>query len=336
VQQVKDSTGTPVSGAPDAGTASVILCAYTEQRWDDLLAAVESVQSQTVAPLEIIVVIDHNPRLLERSRAALEGVKVIPNQQERGLSGARNTGIQAARGALLAFMDEDAAAEPDWLENLLHHYGESRVSGVGGAIRPLWVSGKPGWFPAEFNWVVGCTYRGMPRQASTVRNLIGANMSYRREVFRRVGGFTNGMGRIGTRPLGCEETELCIRAGQAMPGTQFIYEPLAVVHHRVPASRANWRYFFSRCFSEGLSKAQVASMVGSGQGLSSERSYTFRTLPLGVLAGIRDALFRGDLSGLGRAAAIISGLVVTTAGYVFGTIQTKVFGRRAEAAGGNA
>jgi glucosyl-dolichyl phosphate glucuronosyltransferase len=301
--------------------ASVILCAYTEQRWDDLLAAVDSIQRQTVTPREIILVIDHNPVLFERARRSLTGVRVIENQQSRGLSGARNTGIREARGDVLVFMDEDAAAEPEWLEHLHAHFEVESVSGVGGAIEPWWVNGKPGWFPEEFNWVVGCTYKGMPTTTAPVRNLIGANMSYRQSVFSAAGGFTSGIGRIGTRPLGCEETELCIRTAQLLPQTQFYYEPRAIVHHRVPATRATWRYFFARCYAEGLSKALVSSLVGSGQGLSNERSYTLRTLPKGVLEGIKDAFTKGSIDGLGRAAAIISGLAVTSAGYVVGTMD---------------
>ena len=85
--------------------ASVIICAYTEERWDDLLQAVESIQRQTLPPREIIVVIDHNPRLFERLQAPLKGVILIQNTEQRGLSGARNCGIARATGAHLAFLE---------------------------------------------------------------------------------------------------------------------------------------------------------------------------------------------------------------------------------------
>jgi cellulose synthase/poly-beta-1,6-N-acetylglucosamine synthase-like glycosyltransferase len=115
-------------------------------------------------------------------------------------------------------MDEDATAAPDWLERLTHGYDSDEVLGVGGTIDPLWLTGRPAWFPAEFDWVVGCTYRGLPETANRVRNLIGCNMSFRREVFQQVGGFRSGIGRIGLRPVGCEETELCIRLNQHIRG----------------------------------------------------------------------------------------------------------------------
>jgi hypothetical protein len=143
-------------------------------------------------------------------------------------------------------------------------------------------------------------------------------MSFRRTLFAAAGDFQTDMGRIGTRPLGCEETELCIRGTQRLPGAYYVYEPLARVHHRVPSSRATWRYFAARCYSEGLSKAQVSDRVGAGQGLASERRYTTRVLPAGVLRGLRDAVTGGKPGGLGRAAAIVAGLAITTAGYLRG------------------
>lgn len=194
--------------------------------------------------------------------------------------------------------------------------------GAGGAIVPNWIEGRPRWFPSEFHWVVGCTYRGMPTSAAPVRNVIGCNMSFRRELFAQVGGFRHGMGRIGTKPLGCEETELCIRALQAWPDRTVLYEPRARVHHRVPAWRATWAYFIARCYSEGLSKAQVSQLVGANDGLSSEWTYTLQTLPSGVLQGLVDLAYRGDAGGLGRAAAICLGLAVTTVGYLRGRLQS--------------
>ena len=297
---------------------SVVVCAYTEERWDDLATAVASLQSQTLAPKEIIVVIDHNPRLFARARQEIDGAAVIENSQQRGLSGARNTGIAAAAGSIIAFLDEDAMAMPDWLALLGASYADPRVLGVGGAIVPMWLSGRPGWFPEEFDWVVGCVYRGMPESAAPVRNLIGCNMSFRREVFDEIGGFRNGIGRIGTRPVGCEETELCIRARQRWPRSQLIYQPRAKVYHRVPASRSRWSYFRSRCYAEGLSKALVSRLVGPQDGLASERSYVAHTLPRGVGKGLADALLRGDPAGLARAGAIAGGLALTALGYLIG------------------
>ncbi|MBI5566629.1 MAG: glycosyltransferase family 2 protein [Chloroflexi bacterium] len=312
------------------GRISVIICAYTEDRWSELAAAVESVRQQTLPAHEIIVVIDHNPPLLARARNQLNEVVVIENRQPRGLSGARNSGGAIASGDIIAFMDEDATAAPDWLAQLIGPYADPDVLGVGGAIEPKWLNGRPNWFPAEFDWVVGCTYRGLPETLRRVRNLIGCNMSLRREVFQQIGGFRSGIGRVGTRPVGCEETELCIRLNQQQPHSVLLYEPRSRVCHRVPKSRSSWRYFSTRCYAEGLSKALVARFVGANDGLSSERTYAFQTLPRGVARGIFDVIQRGDWSGFARAAAITIGLLLTTAGYAMGRAQLGLAGRTAD------
>jgi glycosyltransferase involved in cell wall biosynthesis len=304
-------------------TISVIICAYTEARWHDLVAAVASVQSQSLAPHEIIVVIDHNPTLLARVEREIGGVVTLANRFGRGLSGARNTGIGVASGDILAFMDEDAVAARNWLAQLAQGYVTPQTLGVGGAIEPLWAGKRPFWFPEEFLWVVGCTYRGMPMARASVRNLIGCNMSFRRELFDHNGGFREGVGRIGTRPVGCEETEFCIRALQRNPGAQMLFDPTALVHHRVPALRARFDYFLSRCYAEGLSKAQIANFVGAKDSLSNEWGYTLRTLPLGAWRGLVDTFLRLQGGGVARAAAIVIGLTVTALGYMRGKVLER-------------
>lgn len=306
---------------PFISQISVIVCAYTELRWDDLLNAVDSLHAQTHPASEIILVIDHNPALYERAQAQFPDLTVVTNTEKRGLSGARNSGIAVARGDLIAFMDEDAVADAEWLEHLNAGFLDPKTIGVGGAIIPWWIVKQPAWFPEEFNWVVGCTYRGMPESTSPVRNLIGCNMAFRSEVFSQAGGFRSEIGRVGTFPAGCEETELCIRASQILPNHLFLFEPQAQVRHRVPAARTSMGYFTDRCYAEGLSKALVSRLVGAQNGLSSERSYTFNALPRGVLRGLKDAFVHGRWHGLGRAGAIIIGLGFTTAGYIVGRLM---------------
>jgi hypothetical protein len=102
--------------------------------------------------------------------------------------------------------------------------------------------------------------------------------------------------------------------------------PSARVTHRVPAQRGQFQYFRERCYAEGLSKALVTRLVGGWDGLSSERTYTFRTLPAGIVRGILDAIRHHDLTGLGRAGAIIAGLAFTTLGYLAGKISMLKFG----------
>jgi hypothetical protein len=195
-------------------------------------------------------------------------------------------------------------------------YEDPQVVGTGGKLEPLWPNGRPRWFPDEFDWVVGCTYRGLPEETSPVRNLIGANMSFRREVLEEIK-YYSGIGHNGTRPFGGMDPDLCIRITQRWPQKVLLYEPGALVYHHVDGKRTRWNYFCLRCYNEGLSKSVLTRRVGTQTGLSSERRYTFETLPQGVLRGFADAV-RGDISGLARAVAIIAGLTITTTGYLVG------------------
>ena len=147
---------------------SVIICAYTVERWPELQAAVESIRAQTVQSKEIIVVVDHNSALLDRVKNDFQDVIALENREASGLSGARNSGILAASGNILAFLDDDEIAAPDWLEQLGGAYQRPDVLGVGGLIRPMWKKGRPHWFPMEFDWVVGCSYRGIPQTMAPV------------------------------------------------------------------------------------------------------------------------------------------------------------------------
>jgi GT2 family glycosyltransferase len=304
---------------PTAGpTLSVIVCAYTLERWDDIRAAVYSLLSQDRHPDEVILVVDHCEALFARARGQFESVRVVRNTEPPGLSGARNTGVRAARCDVVAFLDDDAAADHRWAVNLLAPYADPGVLGVGGLVVPSWQSGRPGWFPREFDWVVGCSYRGMPTAAAPVRNFIGANMSFRRAVLDRQGGFRPDLGRVGTRPIGGEETEFCIRVLRENDGGRLVYQPTASVRHHVPAKRGTWGYFRARCFGEGLSKATVTRHAGADAALASERRYLTSTIPSGLVRPLR----RGpDRQRWATVPALVMGVTSTVAGYCVGRVN---------------
>jgi glycosyltransferase involved in cell wall biosynthesis len=301
-------------------TVSVVICTYTEERWDELTDAIVSVQRQEFDAAEIVVVVDHCPALFARAVRELRGVTVIANRYPKGLSGARNTGIAVATGDIVAFLDDDAAAAPGWLSALVAPYADEAVLGVGGQVLPNWQTDRPGWFPSEFDWVVGCTYRGLATERTPVRNYIGANMSLRRHLLLDSGGFATSLGRIGTTPLGCEETELCIRVQRDHPNGVHLYEPAAIVHHRVPAARGTWSYYRSRCYSEGLSKAVVSRLAGASRALASERSYLRSTIPQGTWSYLTDAL-RGRPGALSAVAALLAGVTITATGYFVAKVR---------------
>jgi len=271
---------------------------------------------------------------------------VLANAHVQGLSGARNTAIAEAKGDVVVFLDDDARARPGWLAALLDPYEDATVQAVGGVAHPRWPTwpngGRrphllPGAVPedgdatGELDWIVGCTYTGQPTTRAEVRNLMGCNMSFRRQVFERVGGFAEEIGRIGKNPLGCEETELCIRARQAFARAgekiRIVFEPRAEVDHRVSFDRVEWAYLRRRSWAEGLSKAAVAQLVGSGAALSTERDYVAKVLPAAVIRELRQRR-------VSSAAAVVTALAYTTAGYVRGRLPGATSGVRLPAAGG--
>jgi GT2 family glycosyltransferase len=304
-----------------ACSVSVVICCYTEDRWEQIVAAIDSVRAQSRPPFEIVLVVDYNDRLLQRARAELGGVIVTANGDEKGLSGGKNTGLRVAGGDVVAFLDDDAVAAPDWLDVLCAHLDDPRVVGVGSAVQPAWQSEAPAWFPPEFYWVVGCSYAGLPERAAEVRNVFGGAMLVRREAALACGGFRTDLGRVLGVPAGCEETEFCIRLRQRTGG-RFVYEPAAEIAHHVPSERLRLAYFVRRCFHEGVSKARVARWVGRTDALEAERRYVTRTLPRGVIRGVA-AIGRGRVTGLLSAAAITAGVGAACVGYASASLPRR-------------
>lgn len=312
------------AAAPTTQVAlSVVICAYTTRRWDDVCAAVESVLTQDVSTaFEVILVIDHNTDLYDMAVQRFGGrITVVRNTETQGLSGARNTGVSVARGDVVGFLDDDATADPDWAATLLDHYRDDTVACVGGHAAPVWPSGtRPSWMPREFDWVVGCSYIGQPTTVAAVRNPIGCNMSLRRSIVDAVGGFRSEVGRVGTTPVGGEETELCIRIGAHDSTHRILLDPRMSVRHRVSPDRVTLRYFTRRCYHEGLSKAVVASLGGGHTALSSESAYVRDVLPRAVLRELASM----STAGWSRAGVIVLGLCVTTAGYLRAKVGRRI------------
>jgi cellulose synthase/poly-beta-1,6-N-acetylglucosamine synthase-like glycosyltransferase len=299
---------------PNRPTVTVVICAYTEDRWLLLQKAVASVEAQTFTPIEIIVCIDHNDKLLRMSQERFmdgrpgEAVPliVVDNKYDGRLGSARNTAVELARGEVVAFLDDDAAASADWLERLTAPYDDAQVAAVGGAPLPVFELGRPRWFPHEFYWVFGCAYRGLPFSRGPLAHLIGANMSARHSVLKEIGGFHSD---------NHDDMDMCHRVAHA--GYQVIYEPLATVHHAVPAVRTTWRYFWRRCYFVNQGKVQAFANLEQAAGLGAELGFVTRTVPHGVLLEARNAL-RGDSYAPIRVAAMAAGVVCAGFGHLSG------------------
>lgn len=261
---------------------------------------------------------DHDDELAARVAAAEPGIRVMANAHAPGLSGGRDTGVAAAGGDIVAFLDDDAVPRPGWLAGLRSAFDDAGVAAVGGAIVPRWETRRPSWFPDELGWVVGCDYRGLPGDGMPIRNPIGANMAIRRDVLAGVGGFDRRLGRDARRPLGGEETELAIRIARRDPSARILRRTGPVVDHHVPAARATVRYTARRCWFEGVSKGRLARGVGERAGLSSEVRYVAFTLSRGVARHLAAPFTRRDPAGILRAGVLVAATAITTAGFLWG------------------
>jgi O-antigen biosynthesis protein len=301
---------------------SVVISAWSDERFALLEQCLSAVLTQTSPSEEVIVAVDHNQPLLEKIALRWPGVRVVATENGRGASNSRNTGARHARAAYVAFLDDDACPDHDWLEKLGDALTSDAVVAVGGSLQPSWPTGsRPWWFPAEFDWVVGCSYRGLPTGRAPVRNVIGANMAIRRDVLDAVGGERPGFGRVGLDPVACEETELFIRIRRRFPQSAILYDPAVRARHNVTPERTRWDYFLKRCRAEGRGKALMSRLTGRGVGLSSERHYATRTLPTGVLQNLWRAVVDLDPRSAARAVVIVVGLAATAQGYATEAIR---------------
>lgn len=307
-----------------APAVSIVICAYTDDRWALLVQAVESALREASDCDQIVVVVDHNESLLARVEAEFRArpqVLVARNGQSRGLSGARNTGTALAHNAIVAFVDDDAMVQPRWRQAMLRHYESVDVAAVGGHAEAVWPSERPQWLPPECDWVVGCSHAGLPDTVAAVRNVIGCNMSFRREMLLAVGGFNTTIGRVGRHPVGCEETECCIRIRQRLPGVRVVFDPQIRVRHFVSIDRTRIGYLVKRSFGEGISKRKISVLVGGREATSAERSYLSSDVPRALARGVRESFSprsrRRSPGGLARASALALSIGAAGMGYLY-------------------
>lgn len=298
-----------------AQNTTVIICAYTMDRWESLLKTIDSVRSQRPAPRELIVIVDDvemQRRVLSASGgASLPKISCEINLAGQGLTGARNTGASYATGELLVYVDDDAEATETWMAHMIRHFADNDVVAVGGNPIARYEGVRPRWWPAEFDWVLGCSYRGLPEHVSQVRHVIGTTFAVRQHALEVIGGFH---GR------GLEDFDMSMRLAHSFPDGKVLFDPTAVVHHAVPANRLTWRYFWRRCFFENRTKADVVRSMGAAGSLVAEREHALRVVPSGVGKGIQESL-AGDSFGLARAIVLTLGMILAGSGMVTGLAE---------------
>ena len=295
-------------------SVAAIVCAHSTERWETITEALASLRSQTRLPDEIILSVDGNVELFDRAVEAFgSNTTVVFNSGPSGVSPTRNVAAKQTSHEVLAYLDDDATADTEWIASLMRWYDDPSVVGVGGAANPNWIGTAPGWFPPSFHWVIGCSHSGIEASPGPIRNFIGCNMSVRRTAWEAVGGFSSELGRVGSNGGGGDETDFCIRIADELGGS-IIHDPAAIVDHQVPKNRQTLRYFTMRCFQEGISKSHISQRAGSTNVLGDERKHLLSTLPREFLGGIVQTV-KGDRYGMARSAAIVLGTAATVLGF---------------------
>jgi len=297
---------------------SVVVCTYKMDRFGVFREAVESVLTQTYDPVEVVLVIDGNPEVYERAAGEFsdhESVIVHNNEENRGISFSRTKGAELASGEIVAFIDDDGVAEPDWIEHHVATYEETEAVAVGGYVAPEWVTSKPVFFPEEFYWLVGCTERGFAEDGEEIRNGYGSNVSYRRSVFLDVGGYDVNTGRKGDRHIQAHEAPVGIRIREEY-GKSVVYVEDAVVHHKLFAYRGEFRWLVFRSFWQGFSKRVMELLYPGAQGNESAflKDLVVRALP----SRMKRAVVERSTKPVLEAIAILAFTVAVGLGYLYG------------------
>lgn len=320
-QSMRDSAIRPTTSDLESGIrpsdTTIVIATYDQTRWPLLAAALASILTDPEQPKKVVIAVDQDKDLYKRVRDTWPQCTAILNTGERGASVTRNTGAAVADTPFIAFLDDDIRIYEGWLSRLLEPFVDSSVVGTGGGVVPDWENGRPNWFPAEFDWVIGASFRGMPTVQSTVRNVWAENMAVRADIFRAVGGFRTDFGKVGLRSSP-EDTDLCIRMAAHKANSRWVYVPEALAKHHVPASRATFSYFLRRTYLEGQGKVEMARLLGRQEKLQDERNYLRKTLPSGIAAGAWSTVRHGQASGLFRAGAIVAGILAAGIGALAG------------------
>lgn len=300
---------------------TVVIATYATELYDDCCEALESVLEQTYDDLDVILVVDGNDDLCALARGDwgdAEAVTVQCNEENVGLSASRNRAIEAADGDVVAFMDDDAVAEPDWIEELVFVYEEHDAIAAGGPMTPLWVAGRPRFLPEEFYWLVGVTHPGFAEPFEEVRNTFGSNISFKRDVLEELDGFESRVGRRGEKNLQAEEAELGVRMREAYD-RGVVYNPDAKVGHKVFEYRTQFRWLLNRCFWQGYSKRAVKSLLSDAG--SGEAAFLKRLLTNSIPNRIIGLLKGPSLTKLSQLGTLILFTATVGLGYLYAMIN---------------
>lgn len=233
---------------------TAVICTRNRARF--LTKCIDSLISQTVGPeyYEILVVDNGSTDTTQEILAGYGGKIRSVYEPVAGLSRARNTGWRNAQGKYVGYIDDDAFAEPTWVESVLWVFRQvtPTPAWVGGPIALDWETARPDWINEEMLTPLGYLYWGnQPRPLTHKERLGGGNSAYAVAVLQELGGFDERLGRGAATLLSGEETELQKRI-EARQGHLY-YHPGMGINHFVGRERVKPEWFYRRYFWGGVS-----------------------------------------------------------------------------------
>ncbi len=246
---------------------SAIVCTFNRVHY--LRGALQSLANQTLPKEQYEVIVVDNRSTDATATVTKEDFATISNlrymhEPVLGLSQARNTGWRIAKGKYIAYLDDDAIADRQWLAKIVDVFeGVKPMPGsVGGKVEPIWEAPRPLWLSdAIMPHLATLDWSAIPIFLDHSRWLVGANIAFPRSLLEMVGGFQTNLGRIGTKLLSGEE--ILMRQQLDALGYGCYYHPDIVVKHNIQASRLTQKWFIDRVYWGGISEAVVQRQLGS-------------------------------------------------------------------------
>lgn len=212
-----------------------------------------------------VLVVDNNstdetPRVVAKRAGNYPVVLRYVFERQQGKSVALNTGIARSTGRVIAFTDDDVDVTPEWLEASVQPlFARTDIDYTGGPVRPMWEAPKPAWLDERGNLGGTIAVKDHGDTAFVFeerrRTPLGVNMTVRRSLIERIGGFRPDLGRRGSSLLGQEQAEFFCRSRQI--GARGLYVPQAVLYHFVPAARLTRSYYRRWWYWKGISHSRL-------------------------------------------------------------------------------